>query len=195
MCVTVTPATAELYFDLGSPYAYLALERAESVLGEPVTLVPVLVGAIFGWRGHGSWALTEERAAGMAEIARRAREYGLPPMDWPPDWPANALSAMRCATWAARQRRLPEFARVVGRRQWTQAADIADRDVLAACAREVGLDAEAMFEAIQAPELKEQLRAATERAFGDGVRGVPTVRVGERLFFGDDRLEDAAAAL
>lgn len=187
--------TPQLYFDLGSPYAYLALERADSVLGRPVALVPVLVGAIFGWRGHGSWALTAEREAGMAEIERRAREYGLPPMAWPPDWPANALSAMRCATWAARQRRLAEFAHVVGRRQWTQAADIADLDVLGACAREAGLDAGAMLEAIRAPELKEQLRTTTERAFQDGVRGVPTVRVGEQLFFGDDRLEQAAAAL
>jgi 2-hydroxychromene-2-carboxylate isomerase len=193
--VTVTTATPEIYFDLGSPYAYLALERAESVLGQPATLVPVLVGAIFGWRGHGSWALTPERTAGMAEIGRRAREYGLPPMDWPADWPANALVAMRCATWAARQRGLPEFARIVGRRQWTQAADIADLGVLAACAREAGLDAEAMLEAIRTPELKEQLRATTERAFQDGVRGVPTVRVGERLFFGDDRLEQARAAM
>jgi 2-hydroxychromene-2-carboxylate isomerase len=116
-------------------------------------------------------------------------------MAWPPDWPANALSAMRCATWAARQRRLAEFAHVVGRRQWTQAADIADLDVLGACAREAGLDAGAMLEAIRAPELKEQLRTTTERAFQDGVRGVPTVRVGEQLFFGDDRLEQAAAAL
>jgi 2-hydroxychromene-2-carboxylate isomerase len=187
--------TAELYFDLASPYAYLAIERAESVLGRPVTLVPVLVGAIFGWRGHGSWALTAERAAGMAEIERRAREYGLPAMDWPPDWPANALSAMRCATWAARQRRLPEFVYVVGRRQWTEAADIADLDVLAGCARDAGLDATAMLDAITTPELKEQLRVTTERAWQDGVRGVPTVRVGTRLYFGDDRLEEAAAAL
>ncbi len=187
--------TAELYFDLGSPYAYLAMERSESVLGRSVVLVPVLVGAIFGWRGHGSWALTAERAAGMAEIERRAREYGLPAMQWPPDWPANALSAMRCATWAVRQRRVEEFARIVGRRQWTEAADIADLDVLAACAGEAGLDEGAMLEAIQAPELKEQLRATTERAFKDGVRGVPTVRVGDRLFFGDDRLEEAGAAM
>jgi 2-hydroxychromene-2-carboxylate isomerase len=191
----VTPATAELYFDLGSPYAYLALERAESVLGQPPALVPVLVGAIFGWRGHGSWALTAERAAGMAEIERRAREYGLAPMDWPPEWPANALSAMRCATWAARQRRAREFAHTVARRQWTQAADIADLDILVECAREVGLDPDTMLEAIRAPELKEDLRATTERAFQDGVRGVPTVRVGERLFFGDDRLEQARAAM
>ena len=47
----------------------------------------------------------------------------------------------------------------------------------------------------ETPELKEDLRATTERAFQDGVRGVPTVRVGGQLFFGDDRLEDAAAAL
>jgi 2-hydroxychromene-2-carboxylate isomerase len=52
-----------------------------------------------------------------------------------------------------------------------------------------------MLEAIRAPELKEELRATTERAFQDGVRGVPTVRVGERLFFGDDRLEQAQAAM
>jgi 2-hydroxychromene-2-carboxylate isomerase len=187
--------TPEFYFDLGSPYAYLALERAESVFGSPPTLIPVLVGAIFGWRGHGSWAVTTERLAGMAEIERRAREYGLPPMNWPPDWPANALGAMRCATWAARERRLAQFAQVVGRRQWTEAADIADLKVLRESAREVGLDDEAMVAGIQAPELKEQLRATTERAFEDGVRGVPTVRVGERVFFGDDRLEQAAAAL
>ena len=191
----VTPPAPQLYFDLGSPYAYLAMERAEAVLGRPVELVPVLVGAIFGWRGHGSWALTDERDPGMAEIERRAREYGLPPMDWPPAWPANALSAMRCATWAARQRRVAEFAHVVGRRQWTGAADIADLDVLAACAGEAGLDGDAMLGAIRVPDLKEQLRATTEAAFQDGVKGVPTVGIGGRLYFGDDRLEEAAAAL
>ena len=191
----MTAATPELYFDLGSPYAYLALERAEAVLGPPVTLVPVLVGALFGWRGRGSWALTGERTAGMAEIERRAAEYGLPPMDWPPEWPANALSAMRCATWAVRQRRLSAFAQIVGQRQWTQGADIADLDVLAACAVCAGLDATAMLEAIQAPELKEQLRATTERAWQAGVQGVPTLRIGAQLFFGDDRLEEAAAAM
>ena len=89
---------------------------------------------------------------------------------------------------------MAQFAHVVGRRQWTEAADIADLEVLIECAREAGLDVDAMREAIRTPELKEQLRATTERAFEDGVRGVPTVRVGERVFFGDDRLEQAAAA-
>ena len=52
-----------------------------------------------------------------------------------------------------------------------------------------------MLEAILAPELKEQLRSLTELAWEAGVPGVPTLRVGEALFFGDDRLEAAAAAV
>jgi 2-hydroxychromene-2-carboxylate isomerase len=194
-CGLVASAVAELYFDLGSPYAYLAVERAESVLGQRPALMPVLVGAIFGWRGQGSWAHTDGRAAGMAEIERRAHMYGLPPMVWPPEWPANALAAMRCAIWADRQRRLAPFALAVGRRQWTEGADIAEPEVLSAAATEAGLDAPAMLEAIGRPELKEQLRAATERAWEAGVQGVPTLRIGTQLFFGDDRLGDAAAAL
>jgi 2-hydroxychromene-2-carboxylate isomerase len=193
MCPAVTTVVPQLYFDLASPYAYLALERAEAVLGCPVALEPVLVGAIFGWRGHGSWALTDQRAAGMAEIERRARRYGLPPMTWPSAWPANALAAMRCAIWTARQHRLAPFAHVVCRRQWAEGADIADREVLAACATEAGLDGAEMLAAIQASELKEQLRSVTEGAWEAGVRGVPTLRIGQALFFGDDRLEEAAA--
>ena len=83
----------------------------------------------------------------------------------------------------------------MARRQWTEAADISDLDVLGACATAVGLDAAEMLEAIRAPELKEQLRSLTERAWEAGVQGVPTLRVGEQLFFGDDRLEEAAARM
>src|SRR6202012_2990484 len=102
---TMTEGPAELYFDLGSPYAYLALERADAVFAGAGTLVPVLVGAIFGWRGHGSWAPPPERASGRPEIERPARGQGVPPMNWPPDWPAHALSAMRSSLSAARERR------------------------------------------------------------------------------------------
>src|SRR4051794_41916493 len=90
----------ELYFDLGSPYAYLAVERAPRVLGVPPVLRPVLLGAIFRARGSGSWARTEARAAGIAEVERRAAAYGLPPLRLPPGWPRNGLPAMRAAVWA-----------------------------------------------------------------------------------------------
>jgi len=110
-----------LYYDLASPYAYLAVARAPDVLGSEPELQPILLGAIFGYRGRGSWAHTPERAAGEAEIERRAAAYGLPPVVWPDGWPLNSLAAMRAATHAKRERLQREFARARRRRGRTRA--------------------------------------------------------------------------
>ena len=187
--MTSSPPT--LYFDLGSPYAYLAVERAEDVLGVAPEPEPVLLGAIMKWRGRGSWTQTPERDAGIAEIDRRAERYGLPPIAWQPEWPANGLAAMRAATWAKQQGRVRDFATEVLRAQFARGEDIEDLGMLAACAERAGLAGAAMREAIATPELKEALRQATQAAWDAGVRGVPTLRIGETLYFGDDRLEEA----
>ncbi len=184
-----------IYFDLGSPYAYLALSRAESVLGVRPELQPVLLGAIFARRGFGSWAHTQAREGRVAEIEERARRYGLPPLRWPAGWPGNGLMAMRCATWAGEQGRGEVFARAVFERQFEEGGEIADLELLLGCAIDVDLDAEALSDALGQSALKETLREATDRAWECGVRGVPTVRIGEALFYGDDQLELAGEAL
>src|SRR5580700_10611427 len=99
------------YFDLGSPYAYLAAERLTSVLSEPVRWQPLSLGGLFKANGRSSWALgdPERRQAGMAEVERRARDYGLPPVRWPDPWPGNYLMAMRAATFAFAAGRGLEF--------------------------------------------------------------------------------------
>lgn len=186
---------AVLYVDFGSPYAYLAMERAERVLGEPPKLVPVLLGAIFKRRGFGSWAHTPARAPRASEIEQRARRYGLAPIRWPTAWPTNGLLAMRCATWANRQGRLDDFARAVMRAEFAAGADVSQPQVLLAAASEAGLDGDAMLDGAAQPEIKEALREATDRAWELGVRGVPSLRVGDTVFFGDDQLELAAEAL
>ena len=181
-----------LFYDLGSPYAYLAVARAERVLGTPPELRPVLLGAIFAVRGHGSWSATPRREAGMAEVERRAAAYGLPPLGWPADWPPNTLAAMRAAVWAEREGRGAPFAHAAFRRAFAEGADLADPRVLADIAVAVGLDGTALGGAIAAPDVKDDLRARTEAALDLGVRGVPTLAVGDRLLYGDDRLEEAS---
>ena len=59
----------------------------------------------------------------------------------------------------------------------------------------VGLEPAAVRSAVQDPEIKQKLRTATEAAYELGVFGVPTVAIDDELFWGDDRLQDAAAAL
>jgi 2-hydroxychromene-2-carboxylate isomerase len=182
-----------LYFDLASPYAYLAVARAERVLGVEPELEPILLGAIFQWRGRGSWAATEARAAGMAEVEARARRYGLPPVVWPPGWPLNSLQLMRAATWAKQHGAVARLATAVYRREFAEGADVTRPEMMAAAAAEAALDPEAMLAAVNRAEIKDALRAATERAWKAGVRGAPSLRIGATVIFGDDRLEEAAS--
>jgi 2-hydroxychromene-2-carboxylate isomerase len=184
-----------LYFDLGSPYAYLAVARAATVLGRPPDLEPVLLGAIFKLRGGGSWSQTAQRASEIAEVERRAAAYGLPAMAWPEGWPLDGLRTMRAAVWAKQENAIDAFAQAAFRRQFVEGRDLSGADALAEVAEEVGLAGADLRAAIESPAVKDQLRSATAGAWEAGVRGVPTVRVGSRLFYGDDQLEAVRALL
>lgn len=186
-----------LYYDLASPYAYLAFARAAGVLGEAPALQPVLAGAIFAHRGHGSWAHTETRAANVAEIERRAAEYGLPPVTWPPSWPPNALNAMRAVVWVQREHGADAseaFSRAAFHAAFAQSADLGDLATLERIADAAGLGGDALAAGIADPAVKAALRDATDSAIARGVRGVPTLETADgRLLFGDDRLPEAVA--
>jgi 2-hydroxychromene-2-carboxylate isomerase len=187
--------SAELFYDLGSPYGYLAVARAPAAFGVEPELVPVLLGGIFAERGHGSWAHTDARAENVAEVERRARAYGLPPVAWPPGWPPNTLAAMRAATWAKGLGDRGEFAAAAYRLAFVEGRDLADLDAVVAAAEQAGLPAAELTGALSRAEVKDELRRTTGEAWAAGVIGVPCVRVGSRVFYGDDHLEEAAAAL
>jgi 2-hydroxychromene-2-carboxylate isomerase len=185
------------YFDLGSPYAYLSAERLQTLLPEPVQGRPVLLGGLFKLTGRSSWALGDyrRRQSGMAEIERRARSYGLPPMHWPDPWPANYLTAMRATTFAFTVGHGREFAVRAFRDAFQRGADLSiGRHVLEA-ARQVGLDHRDVQAATEDPQIKQALRDATDAAYELGVFGVPTIAIDGELFWGDDRLDAAAAQL
>jgi 2-hydroxychromene-2-carboxylate isomerase len=189
----MTPVS--FYFDLGSPYAYLAAERAPRLLAEPVEWKPVLLGGLFKLTGRSSWALGDyrRREAGMAAIERRARTYDLAPIHWPDPWPSDYLHAMRVATFAFATGRGHEFAMRAFRDAFQHGRDLGiDAHVLRA-AEQVGIDRRHAEAAVQDPEIKRILRQETEDAHALGVFGVPTVAIDDELFWGDDRLEDAAA--
>ena len=184
-----------LYYDLGSPYAYLAVKRAAGVLGVEPRLQPVLVGGIFVLRGHGSWAQTPEREVRIAEVDARAERYGLVPLRWPPDWPNNTLKAMRAVIWAEGLGAGERFAIAAFRQAFARGRDLSDVDVLVEIADSVGLPGEELGTAIAQPVVKQALKQATSCAWERGVVGVPCIGIGEQILFGDDQLEIAAARL
>jgi 2-hydroxychromene-2-carboxylate isomerase len=192
-----TAAPVTFYFDLGSPYAYLACERLSTVVPEPVRWRPVLLGGLFKLNGRSSWALGDHRrrAAGMAEIERRARGYGLPAIRWPDPWPDDYLFAMRVATFAFAAGRGREFTARAFRDAFQRGHQLSVAAHVLDAAEQAGLDRRQAESAAGDPQVKRALRDATDIAHALGVYGVPTLAVGDELFWGDDRLEDAAACV
>jgi 2-hydroxychromene-2-carboxylate isomerase len=188
---------ATFYFDLGSPYAYLAAERIDDVLPEPAIWQPISLGGLFKANGRSSWALggDDSRQGGIAEVERRARDYGLEEVCWPEPWPTNYLYAMRATTYAFQVGHGREFAIEAFRHAFARGRDLALEENVLDAAERAGLDCEAIDEATRDPEIKLALRTATDAAHALGVFGVPTVVAGEEIFWGDDRLPDAAVAL
>ncbi|HWY18302.1 MAG TPA: DsbA family protein [Solirubrobacteraceae bacterium] len=185
------------YFDLGSPFAYLTAERISEVLPEPVLWQPVSLGALFKLTGRSSWAVSDpdQRQAGMAEVERRARQYGLPAMRWPDPWPTDYLFAMRAATYAFQVGRGREFTTQAFRHAFQHGHDLGVHEHVLQAATDVGLDADTVTDAASDPEIKLALRSATDDAHALGAFGVPTISIADELFWGDDRLQDAAALL
>lgn len=189
------PEAPRFYVDVGSPYAWLAAERVESVLGVEPVWEPVLLGAVFAARGWGSWSLTDARDAGMAEVERRAVAYGLGPVRWPKPWPGNTLLAMRCAVAAVEAGAGRAFLLAALRLGFREGRDLSDPAAVADAASAAGIEGEALLAGASTPEVKAALKERTDAAIALGVRGVPSVVVGGHAFWGDDRLEDAARAL
>ena len=189
------PEQPTFYYDLGSPYAWLAAERVHQVLPQVPVWQPILLGGIWQQTGGGSWAHTDKRDEGMREVERRAAEYGLLPVRWPPNWPANTLQAMRAAVFAQQTGRAVAFSLAAFRQAFAAGKDLGDVDNVLIAAAACELHPNAVLKAIGLKSTKDRLKQATQEAYERGVRGVPSVLVGDQLFWGDDRLEDAAAAL
>jgi 2-hydroxychromene-2-carboxylate isomerase len=189
-----SPEQPTFYFDLGSPYAWLAAERIHQVLPVAPVWQPILLGGIWRQTGGRSWAMTDKRAERMREVEERAKRYGLLPVKWPANWPNNGLKAMRAAVFAQQAGRTVAFALAAFRQQFAGGRDLSDVDNVLIAAAACELHPNAVLKGIELQSTKDRLRAATQEAYDRGIRGVPSVLVGGEVFWGDDQLERAAAA-
>jgi 2-hydroxychromene-2-carboxylate isomerase len=188
------------YYDFSSPYSYLAAERisglfAEGELEQP-DWQPISFGHVLKTTGRRPWSFEEGRRAHLAEIQRRADERGLPEIVYPEGWPVEnySLNPVRAAVYAKESGRVVSFTLACFRQVFAAGRDMSDIDNVLIAAAACELHPNAVLKGIETRSVKDQLRAATEEALERGIVGIPTIAVGDELFWGDDRLEQAVRA-
>jgi 2-hydroxychromene-2-carboxylate isomerase len=195
--------TLELFYDVGSPWTYLAFSQIERVAGEHAAVLtyrPILVGGVFNAVNEDVYRQRAQPNPRKAryhakDLADWARLYGLV-IRWPSVFPLNSVKAMRAALAAEEKGRQVAWSRACFEAYWGRDEDLSQDAVLEASARRVGLDPAWLLARIAKPELKEKLRANTDELVARGGFGSPTLFVnGTDMFFGNDRLPLVEAAL
>jgi 2-hydroxychromene-2-carboxylate isomerase len=193
---------ATFYYDFSSPYSYLAAERisglfAEAELEQP-EWQPISFGHVLLTIGRRPWSMPPEGPdpEHLAEVQRRAAERGLPEVVYPEGWPADnySLNPTRAAVYAKESGRVVSFSLACFRQVFAAGRDMSNVDNVLVAAAACELHPNAVSKGIETQSVKDRLRAATDEAIKLGVVGIPTVTVGDELFWGDDRLEEAVAA-
>ena len=118
--------------------------------------------------------------------------YGMSPITWPEPWPPNTLTAMRIATFAKQVGRAVSFSLAAFRQAFAAGRDLTQPDNVLLAGAAAELHPRALLAALERDSVKVALKEATDLAADLGVRGVPAIVVGGEVFWGDDRLGDAA---
>jgi 2-hydroxychromene-2-carboxylate isomerase len=181
----------QFFFGAMSPYSWFTAERVDGLIPD-ARWRGVLAGAIFKAHGRVSWGMTDRRAAGMRDCEARARTHGLGEIRWPNAWPSSDLLVARAMAYAETRGELKRFALAAMRHSFLEGADLGELAAVLEAARRTGIGEEEMQRALRDQAIKDALRSTTDDALLLGVFGVPTLAVGDQLFWGDDRLDDAA---
>jgi 2-hydroxychromene-2-carboxylate isomerase len=171
------------YFDLASPWTYLAAERVDRLFAA-VHWRPAMADAIPGDRGgEAEREAADERAA----VLRM-------PLVWPEAWPTAGLSAMRVATLAAERGRAAPFVLAASRLAFCGGFDVDDPEILAEAAAVAGLGLKECLQAAGDLRRDGPPEQAALRLLSQGADALPVIVVGRTLYCGEHRIPEAAAA-
>jgi len=199
----VSAPKVEFHFDFGSPNAYLAhlvIPEIERRTGVALAYVPILLGGVFKLTHNRSPA---ESLAGIRnkpeyerlEMDRFLRRHGITRFRFNPFFPVNTLTLMRGAIAAQALGVFERYVDEIFRQMWSEPKKLDEPEVLRAALEESGLDAKALLELAQSPEIKARLLENTQRSVDRGSFGAPTFFVDDEIYFGKDRLRDVEEAI
>jgi 2-hydroxychromene-2-carboxylate isomerase len=190
----------EFFFDLGSPYSYLAYHRLPVVAAARAARIawrPILLGGVFQSTGNSSPAAIPAKGRYLRVDLQRWAAHFAVPFQFNPHFPINTLALMRAATGLQMRgdEDLQRYLAAIYAAMFEKPRDLNRPEELAAVLAAAGFAAADVLAITQDPAVKAKLRADTESAVERGVFGAPTFFVDGEMYWGQDRLEFVDRAL
>ena len=195
--------TVELIFDFVSPNAYLIWQPLRDVVkeaGAGLDITPVFLGGMHKLTGNAPPFMRDAEIKGkndyaMLEMRRFIEKHGLTKYKIHPQFPFNSILLQRMLYAANQDGRAVQFIEAMMGPIWEEGIDLTDPAAMGAALEAGDLDAADLLARAGTDEIKQGLIDNTAKAVERGTFGIPTMYVGDEMFFGKERLGQIAEEL
>ena len=183
----------DFYFDIISPYAYLAYKQIISLNKERkihFNYKPILLGGLHKLAEITAPAFNEFKMKNMKNDCNLVALKKNIEFNWNDKFPINSIKIMR--GYLSIDEEIKEiYLETFFNAYWKNNIDFNNTESFKTLLKNIKLDSDKFFKDIEKNEIKEKLKEITELAFRKEVFGAPTFIVNDKLFWGQDRLEYA----
>ena len=181
----------EFYFDFGSPYSFLAhkqIRKIESDNSIKIKYIPILLGGLLKLAGIKANADIPIKGKYMIKDCKLWAEKNQITFKFNNYFPINTLNLMRSAIVAEKKNFAENFINKVFDAIWKDGLNLNDDLIIEKLLKNLDINPKNfLMEAIE-PKIKNALKKITDEAYNNGIFGVPTFMINNKIFWGQDRL-------
>ena len=182
----------DFYFDISSPYSYLAHEQIKRFEKEnkiKVNYMPILLGGIHQLANITAPGLNPSRAKHMIKDLKICADWFKVKFQFNRYFPLKTINIMRGALVAEKEGFLNNYVDQFYKAAWVDSLNLNDGKILERFIKNMDINPKSFIEKLSDQKIKDDLKTKTSNAFKKGIFGAPTFIVGSKMFFGQDRLE------
>ena len=180
----------DFYFDIISPYAYIAYKKILKIKDINFKLKPILLGGLHNLAGITAPAFNKYKMKNMQNDCELVAKKNNISFKWNSKFPINSLNIMR-GYLCVKDNKKEEYLNNFFEAYWKEDLDLSNEENIKILLKKLKIDEHDFFNLIKNQDTKDKLKQFTQEAFEKEVFGAPTFIVNDKIFWGQDRLEYA----
>jgi 2-hydroxychromene-2-carboxylate isomerase len=181
----------DFYFDIISPYSYIAHKKIEKVTKEKNIVFnykPILLGGLHKLTEITPPAFNEFKMKNMKNDCELVSNKNHIPFKWNEKFPINSISIMRGYLFISAEKR-KDYLNKFFNAYWRDNVDLSIEENFKNILNALDLDQVSFLEGISNEGIKDKLKELTSEAFNKEIFGAPTFICNNKIFWGQDRLD------
>ena len=180
----------DFYFDIISPYAYIAYKKILKIKDINFKLKPIFLGGLHNLVGITAPAFNKYKMKNMQNDCELVAKKNNISFKWNSKFPINSLNIMR-GYLCVKDNKKEEYLNNFFEAYWKDDLDLSNEENIKILLKKLKIDEHDFFNLIKNQDTKDKLKQFTQEAFEKEVFGAPTFIVNNKIFWGQDRLEYA----